>query len=74
MAKGAKAPSLPTTTEKDYQAEDDFRTMERHAELKSNPKRLGAAMNMGRKKMATMSKAMGSMKGGKKKKGMKVKF
>lgn len=56
-------PAKASKTEQDYRAEDDFRTMQRAAEVQGDKSRHTRALEHGRKQVAAMSKVMGGLRG-----------
>lgn len=52
----AMSPTIKS--DRDYQAEDDFRTLERAHEVVSDKSRHGAAKKHGRKKLSSIRKVM----------------
>lgn len=56
---GMAQPSKPSKSELDYRAEDDFRTLERAAEVRGDKAREARAMAHGRKRMTAMTRVMG---------------
>jgi hypothetical protein len=57
MAKGFA--TNPSQMEKQYQAEDDFRTLSRAAEVKSDKGRMQGVKQHAKKTMASCSRVMG---------------
>jgi hypothetical protein len=57
------SPSKTSKSEQDYRAEDDFRTMQRAAEVTTDKARHDRALAHGRKQVATMTKVMGGLRG-----------
>lgn len=57
------APSKPSKTEEDYAAQDDFRTLSRAEEVKSDPARHGRALKHGAKQIQTITRVIGKAKG-----------
>ena len=51
-------PSL-TSSDKKWQAEDDVRTLKRHAEITSDPKRHAAAKSHAKRESAVLQKVVG---------------
>ena len=64
MCMGA-SPSKPSKSEQDYRAEEDFRTMQRAAEVSGDKERHMRALAHGRKQVVAISKVMGSAMRGK---------
>ena len=56
---GMVSPSKPSKSEQDYRAEDDFRTMERAEEVRSDKARHERALAHGRKRVVAMARVMG---------------
>ena len=55
----APATAMPFS-EKDFQAEDDFRTLQRAEEVSGDKKRLAAAMKKGKKQRDEMDAVLGA--------------
>lgn len=58
MAKKLQTSVAPSSSERDWQAEDDFRTLERADELRSDRRRLGGAMKHGKRRLKAMTRIM----------------
>lgn len=64
MAKKTKSVGIPIPmTDKDYQAESDFGSLERAEEIRSTPSRFRAARMMGVKKLKATQRALRGTKG-----------
>ncbi len=59
-------------SEQDYRAEEDFRTLQRAAEVSLDGARHQRAIGHGRKQMSAMSKVVGGMRGKTGRKGMRA--
>jgi len=70
MSKKSTAPiAVPAKSERDYQAESDFSTLERAEEVRSNSSRFKMARMMGQKKLRATQKVLGRIGGKRSKKG-----